>query len=308
MSVWLRSCLLSVAAASAPAQDVPPPGRSEAPARQLPPPIAAGSYSEARSRDLFTACDGDGDDRLDLFEASDALDAIAGPKDNEPFLRLDVDRSGFLSWPEFDEHFWQVVERGGTFHVRPCRRAVDQTPERTEARASTPLQRFLRLHDENGNGGLDEPEIERLVAGAGLPPGLASRLRSQDLDRSGRIDETELAPWFELLRGIVPEAALAPAAPAGGLPSPWRTADADTNGRLDEAELAAVLRRLDATLVRWAGVLLQKLDRDKDGVLGADELPAAGPAGRRPGAATSGRPRPPQPASPSQPLSQAPGQ
>jgi len=305
MSVWLSSSLLCVAAATLTAQAPQPIPRAETGTQPLPAPVSADSWSEAKSRDLFTACDGDSDDRLDLFEAADALDSIADAKDSEAFLRLDADRSGFLSWPEFDDHLWTVVSRGGTFHVRPCRRFVERAPERQEAREATPLQRFLRLHDENGDGGLDSPEIERLVVRAELPPSLAGKLRALDHDRSGTVDEPELAPWFELLRGIVPEARITPPAPAGGLPPPWRAGDLDANGRIDEAELTAVLRRLDAGLARWAAVLLRKLDRDKDGALGVDELPTVERNRRHPASSTAHRDAPRSPAAAS--LSQAGG-
>jgi Ca2+-binding EF-hand superfamily protein len=273
MSKW-SWFVLGLAAAALPAQDPPPRGGADHTRTQAP-PLTAGSYSEAKSRDLFAVSDADGDDRLDVFEAADALDSIAGPKDSEAFRRLDRDRDGFVSWPEFDEHFWRVTERGGTFQVRPSRQVGEQAPERREARAATPMQRFLRLHDENGNGGLDPDEIENVVRRTGVSPGLGSKLRTLDHDGSGLVDETELAPWFELLRGIVPEASESAVPARGELAPPWRAGDVDGNGRIDEAEFASILRHLDASLLRWANDLMQALDRDGNGCLTAEELPPA---------------------------------
>lgn len=231
------------------------------------------SYSESVSRDLFSACDADSDDRLDVFEASDALDSVAGPKDSGGFLRLDTDRDGFVSWPEFDQHFWNTVQRGGPFHVRPCRSLIEQGPERQEARPASPLQVFLRLHDKNGNGGLDADELEQMLRATNLPPTIGGQLRGLDLDKSGRVDEAELAPVWELLRPLVAGAGGARGPMDGMLPPPWQAADLDGNGRLDLAEFTAVLRRLDPALARWATHLLRALDRDGDGGLGAKELP-----------------------------------
>lgn len=247
------------------------------------------TYTEALSRDLFTACDSDGDDRLDLFEAAEALDALRDLRDRDAFVRLDGDRDGFLSWPEFDQHFWSVIQFGGTFHLRPCRALVEQAPEQRQARPASPLQRFVALHDSNGNGALDPDEVERMVVRTELPPNVSAQLRGLDRDKSGRIDEAELAPWFELLRGRVPEATpqATPARGGGPLLPPWHDNDADGNGRIDRDELAAALRRIDPSLARWAEALLRALDLDRDGQLDAAELPATRRAARSASTAAS---------------------
>ena len=231
-------------------------------------------YSESVSRDLFRACDADSDDRLDVFEASSAPDAVRDPQDSEAFQRFDTDRDGYVSWPEFDRSFWNLVQRGGAFHVRPCRSLVDQAPEGQEARPSSPLRDFLRMFDRNGNGGLDPEELEQMARTTNLPPAISGELRSLDLDHSGRVEEAELAPWFELLRGLVPGAGRPAKTSTSTLPPPWQSGDVDQDGRIDQAEFTAMLRRLDATLVRWAAQLLRSLDRDRDGRLSPSELPA----------------------------------
>ncbi len=272
----LTPLLLAATAALAPAQaggDTPSPGKRAA-------RTGVQGYSESVSRDLFSACDADSDDRLDVFEASEALDAVASPKDSTGFQRLDTDRDGFVSWPEFDLHFWNVTQRGGVFHVRPCRTLVEQAPERQEARPASPLQGFLRMHDKNGNGGLDPDELEQMVQATNLPPAIGGELRGLDHDHSGRIEEAELAPWFELLRGLVPGAGSSTATAAGVLPPPWQAADQDGNGRIDGKELNTILQRLDPALVRWTAQLLRALDRDGDSSLGANELPPPQPPAR----------------------------
>lgn len=268
--------LLAGQAASVPAKKPPeaqgPGGRS-----------SADAHTEPRSRELFTACDGNSDDRLDLFEACDALESLGDPKDSKPFLHLDRDRDGYLAWPEFDLHFKGVVKRGVTFRVRTCRRLVQQAPEQQQARAATPLQKFLKLYDGNGNGGLDPDEIDQLVKQLGLAPAIGTQIRSLDLDRSGGVEETELAPGFELLRSSLAISTPDPAKPSTtvpptALPSPWGSIDEDGDLAISLAELTAALRRLDPGLVRWAEHLLQRFDRDKNGKLSADELPGAPPS------------------------------
>ena len=290
--MFRRSVLLLVTVVVAPlaAQQTPllplvrePSRATGSPANTAPPKLprtAARTWSESVSRDLFSGCDADSDDRLSVFEACDALDSLQDPRDSEAFLRLDTDRDGFLSWPEFDQHFWSVIKLGTTFHVRPCRHRDDQAPEQAEARPATKLQRFLDLHDENRSGGLDPTELDRMVAHLDLPPEIAAKLRGLDRDRSGQLEQAELAPWFESLRGRIPEAT-APATPrSGALLPPWHDNDGDQNGKIDTKELAATLRRLDPSLARWADALSKLLDRDKDGMLAADELPVVRPPQR----------------------------
>ena len=233
--------------------------------------VFRGNCSEATSRDLFTATDTDGDDRLDVFETHDALDSMKDLRDSDAFARLDTDRDGFVSWKEFDRSLRTALQNGGSFRVRTQRRLVASAPE---ARSATPLQKFLQLHDSNGNGGLDPAEVDKFLRESELSPALGGQLRTLDHDRSGRLEEAELAPWFEQLPGRSPEPAAGKPSP---LPTPWSTADADRNGTLDAEEWQALLRRLDPTLERSAEGLRRRLDLNKDGVLQLDELPRQSP-------------------------------
>lgn len=270
--------LLSIAAAAVSQQPVPGPVQ--------PPPTApvqgssgrssADVHTESRSRELFQSCDADSDDRLDLFEACEALETLGDPRDSSPFQRLDKDRDGYLGWPEFDQFFRTVVQRGGTFRVRTCRRLVAPTTGRQSLLPATPLQQFLQNLDQNHNEGLDPQEIDQLVRDAGLPPSLGIEMKALDLDQSGRIEETELAPMFEKLRTRLPLPGTTPAKPASPLPPEWAVADDNGDGAIDLEELTRALRRLDPTLARWARQLLQPLDADRNGRLTPGELPGVG--------------------------------
>lgn len=274
---WLSLGLLAampslLASQQAPTEPNPAVPGQEPPSRGA---SSADTHTDARSREMFTACDGDSDDRLDLFEASEALETLGDPKDGSAFRRLDQDRDGYLTWPEFDHHFRSVVQRGATFRVRTCRRLVTQAPEQLQPGQATPLQRFLKLYDQNGNGGLDPAEIDLLVQKAGLLPVVGTQLKALDLDKSGRIEETELAPFFESMRGSLSLPGLAPEQPASPLPPQWAAIDGNGDGLIDVAELRRALQRLDPSLARWAERLLQNLDRDRSGKLGPAELPGS---------------------------------
>lgn len=234
-----------------------------------------GPYDAGTCRDWFRACDADGDDRLDVFETSSALDTMRDVRDVEGFGRIDTDRDGFVSWLEFDATFRHALQRQGTFRVRTCRNPV------VEGRSGSELQQFLQLHDANRNGGLDPIEIDQIVRLGTVPPTLAGKLRSLDHDGSGRIDEAELAPWFEQLPRPI---RVPPERPGAGslLPAPWNVCDADKDDLISPAELGLALRRLDPTLERWVQALLQQLDRNRDGMLQPAELPS------RAGASESG--------------------
>lgn len=263
-------------------------------APQDPPIVTVGRtvldvHTESMSRELFSACDRDGDDRLDLFEACEAIETLGDPKDPSSFLAIDDSRDGYLQWPEFDAHYKSAIERGGTFRARTCRRFVRQSPELKDATPATPLEIFLQLHDANENGGLDPEEIQKLVRDIGLHPAFESQLKMLDLDHSGLVEPLELAPVFERIRSVAVLPGLESVATPSGLPPPWGDIDADGDRAIDLAELTAALRRLDPGLQRWAETILKSLDADGDAKIADKELPgnttsAANAAKKPPGA------------------------
>lgn len=231
-----------------------------------------GPYDAGTCRDLFRACDQDADDRLDVFEASGALDGLRDARDVDGFARLDTDRDGFVGWVEFDANFRRSLQRQGAFRVRTSR------PLGGDSRGNSELQQFLRLYDADHDGALDPAEVDQLLRLGILPQGLGARLKTLDHDGSGRLEVAELAPWHEQLprpqRG-------APERPGAGslLPPPWNVCDADKDSALSLDELALALRKLDPALQRWVAQLLAKLDQNGDGQLQAGELPPPPPAG-----------------------------
>lgn len=231
-----------------------------------------GPYDAGTCRDLFRACDLDADDRLDVFEASGALDGLRDARDVDGFARLDTDRDGFVGWVEFDANFRRALQRQGAFRVRTSRPLVG------DPRGNSELQQFVRVYDADHDGALDPAEIEQLLRLGIVPQGLGARLKGLDQDGSGRLEPAELAPWFDQLPR--PQRT-PPERPGAGslLPPPWNVCDADKDNTVSLDELALCLRRLDPTLQRWAAALLAKLDRNGDGQLQPAELPASPPAG-----------------------------
>jgi Ca2+-binding EF-hand superfamily protein len=267
-------CLLAFAAsAQAPGPTpAPTPGTATPPAgRGGGEHVVRGTCQPDASRELFAACDADGDDRLDVFEASASLDGVRAPNDHDGFGRFDRDRDGYLTWPEFDAALQQTLRRGAPFRVRTLRAVATPAPRTA---ATSPVLQFLQLHDANQNGALDPAEIDTFLAQSRLPAAFAKQLRALDADQSGRLEPAELLPWVSLLGvGTRRDARTTDAA---ALPAPWASADRDGSGTIDVEELRVVLRRLDGTLAAWAEQLLRALDRDRDGALGPDELPAGG--------------------------------
>lgn len=284
MPVWFPTalCLLAAAAAAqvpgapAPAPKplpglFPPPTQAPKPVDAAPPPRGTartfrGQCSEATSRDLFTSCDADGDDRLDIFETSEAFDALKSARDTGGFARFDFDRDGYVSWPEFDRALHDTLDRGGAFTVRTARPFAPPTPT---PQAATPARKLLQLYDANKNGGLDPIEIDAYVAQDKLTPALGLDLKQADADRSGRVEEAELEAWLtRQFRGANLEVGT-----TSDLPPPWQRVDKDQNGSIDVTELAATLRLLDPALAVWAEQLLLALDTNGDGRLQPAELP-----------------------------------
>lgn len=226
--------------------------------------VATASYDIQNSRQLFAACDRNGDGDLDLFEAVEAIDSIDGSR--ERFRRLDRNRNGFLGFSEFDRHFQDVVVHGGTMRLFTTRPVA--LIDREEARSQAP--RLMQLFDRDRSGELSQPEIARMLEYANLPLPL---LKQVDIDRnrSGTLSMEELTPILPFLQlpGIERQQA-----PPGAtiLPSPFDSWDLDASGAIDPSELGLALRRVDPQLSRWAESVMPGLDRNKDWRLSGEEL------------------------------------
>jgi Ca2+-binding EF-hand superfamily protein len=231
--------------------------------------VRVDTWSETESQRLFQACDGDADDLLDVFEASQALETVGSPRELDRFRHLDSDHDGFLSWPEFDAHFRDVVEHGGTFVVRPVRALP---PARKDAPApATPAEILLQLFDADHSGDLSADETNHMLAAAKLPTGLQSQLSAFDRDLSNTLSVDELQP----LLAVSPQLqALVRAEPAPNqlLPPPFDAMDRNADGQIDVEELAAGLRQIDPLLARWSAAILKSADHDGDQRLGGSEL------------------------------------
>lgn len=271
--------LLAGLLASPALAQVPPQGEPQSaiplpePAQIDPKPRSAsryqGSYSESTSRELFRACDANSDDRLDIFESADCFEVLPSPRDLQGYARIDNDRDGYVTWPEFDLRFRKGLKNGGTFLVHTVRPFVKPEPP---PQPLSPLQKFLRLYDKDGDGGLSPAEILDLMKATGLPEDMATVLMQSDFDQSGKIEAVELAPLHAQLPK--PEEA-GQGEQKQGLTQPWLDADGNLDDSIDAAELTLLLRRLDPGLLRWTNRLLAKLDTNKDGKLSVTELEQA---------------------------------
>jgi Ca2+-binding EF-hand superfamily protein len=187
--------LVALCAAGFAAAQSPPPSRGGKPAAARPPEqrVVRGDCSEAQSRNLFAGCDADGDDRLDLFEAATAIDAVRGVRDLDGFARFDVDRDGFIGWGEFDRVLRTTLDSGLPFRVNVVRPGA---PATTEVKPLAAPPALLQEHDADGDGALDANEVAAALrrVDARLATWSAELLRALDLNRDGKLQAAELAP------------------------------------------------------------------------------------------------------------------
>ena len=263
MAWWL--CLPAAALAQA-----APPG----PAPGLPPNrgdrVAIAVWSVEQSLGLFRACDRNGDDRLDVFEAMAAIEPV---RDRTVFRRLDRDRDGYLDWPEFDRFYRELVRGGDALRLRLLH-PPPQAPADAEATGEPPArQRLIELFDADHSGVLEAAEIEAMLRAFELPPQFAAMLRGLDRDHDGKFTASELGPvmaQFQLGGAFAQK--LKPVASKSSLPPPWRAIDSNGDDAIDADELAAALRRVDPELARWTKAIVAAADRNGNGRLTADEL------------------------------------
>jgi hypothetical protein len=246
----------AIAAQQGPAKPPEPPPFQEFPA-----------HDAATSRLVFRACDGDGDDRLSIFETGRSLDAFGNTRDLEPFRRVDADRDGFLDWPEFDRRFAEIVLHGGRLRARTPNPVP---PPRNEAQLLL-AEQVLAAIDENRDGRAAATELAPLTRVPPLPNTIAGLLREYDQDRSGDLDVDELA--VAATRLPAPAAGTASRGEGGGtLPPELAAHDRNRNGILERDEFAGMLARIDPGLTRWVDRILAGADQNRSGALGPAEI------------------------------------
>ena len=233
-------------------------------------------YAEERSRAAFRACDRNADDRLSIFEAGRALRSFGDPQDPDDFRRVDRDTDGYLEWPEFDGRFREIIQAGGSLHLRPYRPVM--LAKRAPTANSAAPSKANRLHDfldRDNDGKVTPTEFGKFVAALGvIGAKLDKRLADLDADNSGSLEPSELAGFAEQ----VPERMLGPPPtgdPKSRLPRGYRAADRNRDGVLDAAELRRALQRIDPVLGRWTEVILRNADISKNGALGRLEIETA---------------------------------
>lgn len=273
----VATCAVLACTAALAAQTVTQPeaGQSGSAARAL---VTLPAYDEPSSRAAFTAIDRSADDRLDVLEFADAQEEKmpADRRDHGLFRRLDVDRDGFLSWPEFDERVRHTIRVSGEFRYRPARKPVaPRPPPDAEALSPAQVQNLLVLLDRDRSGKVSREEFVALLTVAGLPATLLGQFVLVDGDGDRQLDLKELAALARVLPG-----ATRPPAPAGAksIGTAWRRADRDGDGEVSISEMEAALHGLDLYLGRWAEKVVADADRTGDRRLGPAEILAAEPA------------------------------
>jgi Ca2+-binding EF-hand superfamily protein len=139
--------------------------------------------------------------------------------------------------------------------------AADQKPDRPkkpkDGTKPSQVQRLFKQYDKNQDGFLDRSEC---------PEKLQKRFDQLDRNQDGKLSTDELPK-------AAPRPADPPADPPPG-PAPdllFRLLDANNDGKLSKDEL------------QKAAGLLERFDRNKDGLIDRAELAAPAPPGRRPG-------------------------
>ena len=226
-------------------------------------------YDATRSAALFAACDSNGDDRMDIFEARAAMESTGSPTEIQWYRRLDQDRDGYLSWPEFDRFYRDLVQSGNSLQLTLAR-GLKASTEIVAPRADATLRETIRLFDKDQDQKLDAQEAQAMLRSVGAPPQAFGMLQLLDKDRDGKFDEADLEPHWNALQksGALPKGGSAPGAQA------LAALDLDANGAVSAQELARALRRIDPQLERWAPQILAAADANKDGVLRGAELAA----------------------------------
>jgi len=227
-------------------------------------------YLEQDSRAYFAACDANGDDKLDVIEASTAL-MFDPDQPLDHFQRLDRQMHGYLSFPEFDAEYREVVGRGGTFRLQPARAPVLRARPAAGVDLA-PARRLVGLYDKDGDNMLDQAELQNLLEKRRVNEDPRRLFATLDADGSGRLVAAELVAL-----AAMPDVLAAPADPTtrSRLTPKWQESDLDQDGAIAEGELERELRLIDPQLVRWTKKVMIDADGSKNGTLNAEEVATA---------------------------------
>lgn len=265
VAVW---CLAGVVAWQLPAQTRP--ADEQAPPQEPILRLARPDLDQARL--AFWLADLNGDDRIVYREARRCFTDVEGL---DGFRRYDLDRDGLVHFDEFRARFDDVLRHRVAFVLRgpaAIRHApLDPTAPRAAEEALASF--ILRQLDANRDGRLDPSEWSTLVTMIGSLGAARQIFDEADSDQSRDLNVTELAPiaqrLWQVTGGGRPRPERNPAMPQ--LPKPLADADADLDDNVDGRELAYALRRVDPLLARFADEILERVDSNGDGRIGARE-------------------------------------
>lgn len=213
-------------------------------------------YDERTSRDAFAGCDENGDDRIDIREATRALPNMVDSRGPVGFQTLDVNRNGYLQWPEFDAHFRSLIDRGASFNFRPAfefhLNPMSRTPAAT-SRAQRIAEFTITLVALDDDPEMSKQEFAKLVTTLGQPPETNTLFPTIDTDRSGTISAAELRPIVANVPALLELVEKSPTPLAG-------------------VDVAERLERMHPTLGRWKREIIRAADKNGDGVLVESEL------------------------------------
>ena len=243
-------------------------------------PLRFTRYTKRDARRLFAVLDNDADDRLDLLEASAGMGTLEEPADIPVFRRLDSDRDGFLSFPEFDHHFKMAIAQEQIFVAHPSRPSTLR-PRKAGSVVKKPMQlRVMEWIDKNGDGTLDKAEFADLLALGGRPASDVTVFLTLDTNGDGAMELSELKPIVSRFPSLV--ATIQGNENSGQAAPNSRTAkylfergDTNRDSVWSLEEVRAVLLEIDPFLARLAERVLTDADADGDGRLENAEVEAA---------------------------------
>ncbi len=224
-------------------------------------------YRKSMSRDLFAACDANGDDRISLFEA---LDSLGGRCNRKVFHReMDKNRNGFVTFEEFDGWFKTQSSYGGEIVLAPKAMSRSRFGISRLLELPPPLQRFFGLLDMDLDERISPKEWSAVKP---LLGNRANNFSDLDKDLSGFLSIQELKPLLPLLVVFDKTLKAVPAPKLRPLPLGMAGADLNADTRLDAREIKRALGRISPFLVSHTTRVLRDADLDGDGSLSGKEL------------------------------------